>query len=139
MPYIKLEELQKFPIRKDHYDKEHGNEHFIYGVETVFEYAEYLPTYDVVPRAELEQLQHKYELAVAERAANVAGFIEQLSRSKAKVARDICEEIRKDCGYSVASQNGVELYHTKQYYVNAMRLDELESKYADITDKSVKE
>jgi hypothetical protein len=47
MTYIKLEDLQKFPIRKDHYDKEHGNEHFIYGVESVLEYAEYLPTYYV--------------------------------------------------------------------------------------------
>lgn len=49
MPYIKLEDLQKFPIRKDHYDKEHGNEHFIFGVETVFEFVEYLPTYDITP------------------------------------------------------------------------------------------
>jgi hypothetical protein len=47
MPYIKLEDLQKFPIRKDHYDREHGNEHFIYGVESVLEYAEYLPTYNL--------------------------------------------------------------------------------------------
>lgn len=49
MPYIKLEDLQKFPIRRDHCDKEHGNEHFIYGVETVLEYAEYLPTYEAEP------------------------------------------------------------------------------------------
>ena len=46
--YIKLEDLQKFPIRIDHYDKENGNEHFVYGVETVLEYAEHLPTVDVV-------------------------------------------------------------------------------------------
>ena len=46
--YIALEHLQKFPIRRDHYDKEHGNEHFIFGVETVIEYAEYLPPADVV-------------------------------------------------------------------------------------------
>lgn len=52
--YIKLEDLQKFPIREDHCDKEHGNEHFIYGVETVLEYAEYLPTYDVVPKSEYD-------------------------------------------------------------------------------------
>lgn len=45
MAYIKLEDLQKFPIRKDHYDKEHSNEDFIFGIETVLEYAEYLPTY----------------------------------------------------------------------------------------------
>ena len=57
MAYIKLEDLQKFPIRKDHYDKVHGNEHFIYGVESVLEYAEYLPTYDVVPRAEIESIK----------------------------------------------------------------------------------
>ena len=41
--YINLEELMKFPIRRNHYDKEHGNEHFIYGIETVLEYAENLP------------------------------------------------------------------------------------------------
>ena len=45
--YINLEELMKFPIRRNHYDKEHGNEHFIYGIETVLEYAESLPAADV--------------------------------------------------------------------------------------------
>ena len=45
--YINLEELMKFPIRLDHYDKEHGNEHFVYGIETVLEYAENLPAADV--------------------------------------------------------------------------------------------
>lgn len=43
---IDLDELLKFPIRIDHYDKEHGNEHFVYGVETVLEYAENLPIVD---------------------------------------------------------------------------------------------
>ena len=46
--YIKLEDLMQFPIRRDHYDKEHGNEHFIYGIETVLEYAENLQTTDAV-------------------------------------------------------------------------------------------
>ena len=45
--YIKLADLQKFPIRKDHYDKEHGNEHFIFGIETVFDYVDYLPVYHI--------------------------------------------------------------------------------------------
>ena len=45
--YIEREELMKFPIRRNHYDKEHGNEHFIYGIETVLEYAENLPAADV--------------------------------------------------------------------------------------------
>ena len=47
--YIKLEDLAQFPIRKDHYDKEHGNKHFINGVESVLEYAENLPVADVAP------------------------------------------------------------------------------------------
>ena len=46
--YIKLEELMKFPIRRNHYDKEHGSEDFIYGIETVLEYAENLQTTDIV-------------------------------------------------------------------------------------------
>ena len=47
--YINMEELMKFPIRRNHYDKEHGNKHFIYGIETVLEYAENLPAADVAP------------------------------------------------------------------------------------------
>ena len=43
--YVCLEDIQKFPIRKDHCDKENGNPHFIYGVETVMEYIETLPRY----------------------------------------------------------------------------------------------
>lgn len=49
MRLIDADELNKFPIRLDHYDKEHGSEHFVYGVESVLEYAEYLPTVDAVP------------------------------------------------------------------------------------------
>lgn len=47
--YINLEELMKFPIRHDHYDKEHGSKDFIYGIETVLEYAESLPAANVAP------------------------------------------------------------------------------------------
>ena len=47
--YIKLEELMRFPIRRNHYDKEHGSKDFIYGIETVLEYAESLPAADVAP------------------------------------------------------------------------------------------
>lgn len=50
--FIRLADLQKFPLRKDHYDKEHGNEHFIYGIETVFEYIDELPKYEIAVRAE---------------------------------------------------------------------------------------
>ena len=47
--YINREAIMKFPIRKDHCDKEHANEHFINGIESVLEYAENLPAADVAP------------------------------------------------------------------------------------------
>lgn len=47
--YIEKEALRQFLIRKDHYDKENGDEHFIFGIETVLEYAENLPAADVAP------------------------------------------------------------------------------------------
>lgn len=47
--YLKREAIMKFPIRKDHCDKEHANEHFIFGIESVLEYVENLPAADVVP------------------------------------------------------------------------------------------
>lgn len=47
--YINKEAIMKFPIRKDHCDKEHANEHFINGIESVLEYVENLPAADVTP------------------------------------------------------------------------------------------
>ena len=47
--YIDREALMKFPIRRDHCDKAHANEHFINGIESVLEYAENLPAADVAP------------------------------------------------------------------------------------------
>lgn len=46
--YIKLEELMKFPIRRNHYNKVHGND-FVSGIEMVLEYAKNIPAADVVP------------------------------------------------------------------------------------------
>ena len=46
---IDREALKQFPVRRDHYDEENGNENFISGVESVLEYAEQLPTVDAVP------------------------------------------------------------------------------------------
>ena len=45
--YIEREALMKYPIRIDHYDKEHGNEHFVFGIESVIEYAQNIPAADV--------------------------------------------------------------------------------------------
>lgn len=66
MAYIKLEDLQKFPIRKDHYDKEHGSEDFIFGVESVLEYAEYLPTYTF----DTQETKHGYWILWLPRTSN---------------------------------------------------------------------
>ena len=45
--YIEREAVLAYPIRKDHYDREHGNEHFIFGIESVIEFVENLPAADV--------------------------------------------------------------------------------------------
>lgn len=52
--YIKLSDLQNIPIRKDHYDKENGNELFVFGIETAIEYAEHLPYIEMAE----EDVQH---------------------------------------------------------------------------------
>ena len=57
MRLIDAEELNKFPIRLDHCDKEHWNEDFILGIESVLEYAEYPPTVSAVPVSELLSLR----------------------------------------------------------------------------------
>ena len=46
---LNREAIMKFPIRKDRCDKEHANEHFINGIESVLEYVENLPAVDVAP------------------------------------------------------------------------------------------
>ena len=66
--YIEREAVLKYPIRTNHCDKENANEHFIYGIESVMEYAESLPAADVVEvvpelRKAVELLCKKYEKA----------------------------------------------------------------------------
>lgn len=50
--YIKLSDLERFPIRADHYDTEHGDKSFINGIETVIEYAEHLASDGWIPVTE---------------------------------------------------------------------------------------
>lgn len=73
--YIDREELMKFPIRRDHYDKEHGNEHFIWGIETVLEYAESLPTADVAPVVRCRDCKYfmEYTMEYAQNAYGADG------------------------------------------------------------------
>lgn len=58
--YIKLSDLQKYPIRLDHYDEKHGNKHFVYGVESVIEYAEFLDPADVVPVIHAKWIDNRF-------------------------------------------------------------------------------
>lgn len=54
---ISREALKQFPVRRDHYDEENGNENFISGVESVLEYAEQLPAVDAVPVVRRRQME----------------------------------------------------------------------------------
>lgn len=47
MRLINLDELLAYPIRRNSYDKEHGSEEFINGVESVLEYAQEIHVYDL--------------------------------------------------------------------------------------------
>lgn len=49
--YVKLDDIQSFPIRLDNCDRKNGNIHFILGIESVLEFVEYLPQYEF-PEAE---------------------------------------------------------------------------------------
>lgn len=46
MRLINLDSLLSYPIRRSNYDKEHGSEEFINGVESVLEYAMELHVYE---------------------------------------------------------------------------------------------
>lgn len=48
MKLIDLDEIKKYPIRLNSYDKEHGNRDFVLGIESLMEYIENLPTVDAV-------------------------------------------------------------------------------------------
>lgn len=58
--YISREEVLKYPIRLNHYDKEHGDIRFVYGVESVMEYIECLPVADVVEVVRCKDCKHAY-------------------------------------------------------------------------------
>ncbi len=47
---IRRADVLKYPIRLDHYDEENGNRVFVYGVESVIEYVEALPSADTEPK-----------------------------------------------------------------------------------------
>lgn len=61
--YISKDAVLAYPIRADHCDKKHANEHFIFGIESVMEYVEHLPAADVVPVVRCKDCKH-YDVGV---------------------------------------------------------------------------
>ena len=88
--YISREAIMKFPIRKDHCYKEHANEHFINGIESVLEYVENLPSADVAPMVH-GRWTH---LGGDEWCCSVCGFVITTGGSWDKPTKKYCE----DCG-----------------------------------------
>ena len=63
MRLIDADALLKFPIRLTKYDKKNGNKHFVFGIESVLEYAENLPTIDAVEVVRCKDCKHmKYAI-----------------------------------------------------------------------------
>ena len=60
MRLIDGDKLQEFPIRANRCDKEHANEHFINGIESVMEYAEQLPTVDAEVVVRCKDCKHLF-------------------------------------------------------------------------------
>ena len=108
MSYIKLEDLQKFPVRRNNYDKANGNESLINGVETVLEYAENLPTADVAEvkhgywkdRYGDKYHNHLYECSVCGKEALYEFYKNELDQWKERQALTLI------CPYCSAKMDG---------------------------------
>ena len=57
---ISRAEVLKYPIRLDHYDEVNGSRQFVYGVESVIEYVEALPSYDRPTIVRCKDCEHRY-------------------------------------------------------------------------------
>ena len=73
---ISRADVLKYPIRLNHYDEENGSREFVYGVESVIEYVEALPSADAVPQSEqykkgFEDAKRAFELEYARESENM--------------------------------------------------------------------
>ena len=57
---ISRADVLKYPIRLNHYDEENGSRVFVYGVESVIEYVESLPSAEAVSREDYEDIIKDY-------------------------------------------------------------------------------
>ena len=95
--YINREAIMKFPIRKDHCDKEHANEHFINGIESVLEYVENLPAVDVAP------VRHGRWISVPHKLARVCSVC---NRDEPYKFADIDADVYDYCPHCGAKMDG---------------------------------
>lgn len=97
-----------------------------------------MPTADVVPKS-------KYDLAVAEREANVKGFTEELAKVKTNVASKIFEDIEREINDALQSNSRVlpqieeseALWNRVNGKIDALRgidgfVEELKKKYGEL-------
>ena len=95
--YINREAIMKFPIRKDHCDKEHANGHFINGIESVLEYVENLPAVDVAP------VRHGRWISVPHKLARVCSVC---NRDEPYKFADIDADVYDYCPHCGAKMDG---------------------------------
>lgn len=124
--YIDLDKLNEYPIRLNHYDKENGNVNFVYGIESVLEYANHLPIFeteitqnwisvkDKMPTADVEPVKHGHWINgnCGDYVCSVCGWA--FSDELPYMAREYdakTEEIMRycmHCGSRLELQGGVE-------------------------------
>lgn len=94
--YIKKDDIVAFPIRANHCDKEHANEHFIYGIESVIEYVENLKPADVVSRGLFDQIKWERDIAIDQ--------LDQIGKTLGEKMDNVASVVRcKDCKFLMFS------------------------------------
>lgn len=94
--YIKKDDIAAFPIRANHCDKEHANEHFIYGIETVMEYVENLKPADVVSRGLFDQIRWERDIAIDQ--------LDKIGKTLGEKMDNVTSVVRcKDCKFLMFS------------------------------------
>lgn len=83
MRLIDGDKLQELSIRANRCDKEHANEHFINGIETVLEYAEQLPTVDAEVVVRCKDCKH-YGMGVCLKFTRTATYTQWHGRSASR-------------------------------------------------------
>lgn len=87
---ISLDKLKEYPIRLDHYDKEHGSKQFVYGVESVLEYADYLPIVEAIP---IDWIKRYIDSTLDEGNSQMLGF-------KVTIIKEMVEDWEKENDYN---------------------------------------